>query len=125
MTTQIDKTDIVAHLDAFATLPEWLAAGMDAQRVHRELERRVPELAQRRPELVSCTPERLRAKGDEWIARYRLTVADPGSEPRDVVLVGTLLQPASGRPAAPEVAPDVPFGRLGWRCWLEDLRLEL
>lgn len=125
MTTQIDKTDAIAHLDAFATLPDWLAAGMDAQRVHHELERRVPELAQRRPELVSCTPERLRAKGDEWIARYRLTVADPGSEPRDVVLVGTLLQPSSVRLAAPGVAPDVPFGQLGWRCWLEDLRLEL
>ena len=125
MTAQIDETDVIAPLDAFATLPEWLAAGMDAQRVHRELERQVPELTQRRPELVSCTPERLRAKGDEWIARYRLTVADPGSEPRDVVLVGTLLQPTSQRLAAPENAPGVPFGQPGWRCWLEDLRLEL
>ena len=125
MTTQIDETDVIAHLDAFATLPDWLAAGMDAHLVHRELERQVPELAQRRPELVSCTPERLRAKGDEWIARYRLSVVDPDSEPRDVVLVGTLLQPSSERVAAPDGTSDVPFGQPGWRCWLEELRLEL
>ena len=85
-------------LDAFATLPDWLAAGMNGERVKESLERHVPELVEGRTQLLSCTPERLRAKGDEWIARYRLSVADPGGEPRSIVLVGSLVAPQAAVP---------------------------
>jgi hypothetical protein len=126
MTTYLDLEDVIAPLDTFATLPGWLAAGMDPQAVRRELERNVPEFADRSLELVSVTPERLRAKGHEWIARYRLSISDGASDAhRDVALIGNLLPPFMGGRPTPAESPDLPFGKPGWRCWLPRLRLDL
>ena len=120
-----ETEEVIAPLDTFAALPDWLAAGMDGERVRQSLQQRVPELAEGPLQLLSCTPERLRAKGDEWLARYRLAVAEPGQAPRDVVLVGNLYPPS--RAADPSSAPQrtVGFGEQGWSCRLEDLGLEL
>ena len=92
--TLLSGTDpMVDSLRAFATLPRWLAAAMHGDEVADSLVRHVPELAEGRLRLLSCSPERLRAKGEEWVARYRLTVVAEGGEPRDVVLVGVLSAP--------------------------------
>ena len=57
------------------------------------------EFREERPRLLSFTPERLRAKGDEWLARYRLSVADHGAKPRDVIVVGNLYSPLAEVPS--------------------------
>ena len=127
MTTWFNPKTVIAPLDTFATLPDWLAAGMDGERVQASLQRQVPELAEGRPQLVSVWPQRLRAKGEEWLARYQLTVADPGAEPRHVVVVGNLYAPSADLPTGTGDAngSGVAFGEPGWTCWLDDLRLEL
>jgi hypothetical protein len=126
VTTTYDATTIVASLAAFGELPDWLAAGMDPPRVRDALERHVPELHDGRLRLLACTPDRLRAKGDEWLARYTLSVEAPGDEPRDVVLVGNLWPPGtpSSDPAGDESGA-VAFGQPGWWCSLPEPRLDL
>jgi hypothetical protein len=126
MTTRLDHEDLMAPLGAFAALPKWLAAGMDPEAVRSELVDTVPELAARCPQLLSVTPERLRAKGADWLARYRLSVTDGGSTTaRDVVLIGNLLPPHVDPEPSADVTSDIAFGQPGWRCWLPDLRLDL
>ena len=125
MKTWFDSETVIAPLDAFAKLPNWLTAGMDGERVKESLQRHVPEFIEGRSPLLSCTPERLRAKGDEWLARYRLSVADPGAETRSVVVVGNLYGPLAAVPTGHGVGTAAGFGEPGWTCWLEDLRLEL
>ncbi|MGW0231417.1 phosphotransferase [Actinopolymorpha singaporensis] len=131
---------VVDPLTAFASLPEWLAACMMPDRVEEALRRHVPEIADGQVRLLSCVPQRLRAKGTRWLARYRLRV-DPGREggDGDVVLVGNLWPPSAelpdmgataDRPGVGEladhpVATDAPFGTSGWSCWLPELRLAL
>ena len=58
-----------------------------------------------RTRLLSCTPERLRAKGEEWLARYRLAVEDEGAEARSVVVVGNLYGPLVAVPSGDESVP--------------------
>jgi hypothetical protein len=125
MTTTSESDPVLTPLAMFASLPDWLATGMDAGRVGEVLVRHVPELAAERPRLLSCRPDRLRAKGSEWLVRYTLTVAQPADEPREVVLVGNLWPP--GRvPEAGSVATDgVRFGEPGWQCSLPELGLAL
>ncbi len=134
-TAPVTEDNAVSSLATFATLPGWLAAAMDGQRVADELGRQVPELSSGALRLQSCTPERLRAKGDEWLARYRLRVAPaedaPASEPpagqagAEVVLVGRLWAPSQPAPRTHAPAGEIPLGEPGWGCWLPELRLEL
>jgi aminoglycoside phosphotransferase (APT) family kinase protein len=122
--------EVLAALRSFAELPAWLAQAMDPVRVRAELERHVPELATNAMRLVSCEPSRLRAKGDQWLARYELIVADADHRARDagrrVALVGVLEPPGRGsqEPSAPAPVA-VPFGHPDWVGWLPDLRLHL
>ena len=122
MNTRILEDDLVASLAPFSALPGWIAAGMDGDRVGDVLVDHVPELADGR--LAACHPERLRAKGAEWLARYRLQVVGRGGEEREVILTGNLWPPSE---CPPRLGPDgsVPFGDPGWRCWLPELRLLL
>ncbi len=125
MKTWFDNETVIAPLDTFAVLPDWLAAGMDGERVKESLQRQVPEFFEERARLLSCTPERLRAKGEEWLARYRLSVADPDGQTDSVVVVGNLFAPSADEPTDPGAGTDARFGEEGWACWLADLRLEL
>jgi hypothetical protein len=116
VSTTTENDPVVESLAAFASLPDWLSAGMDAQRVGASVVRHVPELSQERLQLLSCTPERLRAKGDEWLARYTLEVAESGGAPRHVVLVGNLYGPSQQLPSEDATrADDIPFAAPGWR----------
>lgn len=125
MTTTFDSDRVVDSLAAFGSLPDWLAAGIDADRVRGSLVRHVPELSSGRAQLVSCTADRLRAKGNEWLARYTLNVADPGGELRDVVLLGTMKAPSHPMAVERVTVDGTRFGQPGWGCWLPDLRLEV
>jgi hypothetical protein len=130
MTATLDDP-IITSLDAFASLPAWLAAGMLPDRVRESLTAHVPELASGAVQLVAVTPQRLRAKGSEWLARYLVTLAVPGGGTREVVLVGDLEAPATDAPEALSTVPTSAgssgpaFGEAGWKCWLPDLRLRL
>ena len=55
MKTWFDTETVIAPLDTFATLPDWLAAGMNGERVLASLQRHVPELAE------GAAPARCRA----------------------------------------------------------------
>jgi hypothetical protein len=124
------EREVVAGLDRFAELPTWLAQAMDSDRVRAALQRHVPEFVSGSLRLVGCEPSRLRAKGDQWLARYELVVADPDDSrddrARPVVLVG-VLEPPNGRPQPLSVPAltTVPFGHPDWVGWLSDLRLRL
>lgn len=126
MTTTFERDSVVSSLAAFASLPDWLAAGMDADRVSEGLLRHVPELGEGGLRLLSCSPDRLRAKESDWLARYTLSVSELGGEPRDIVLVGNLWAPSAKFPAIDSGPGDgTPFGAPGWHCQLPELRLEL
>lgn len=134
MTTTPTSTrsgDLVDSLTPFETLPDWLAAAMTPDRVSAALSETVPELRGGGLRLVACTPERLRAKGDAWLARYRLLVGTPADETQEVILTGRLWPPSpepsvSGRAVDEAAAEGAPaFGEAGWQCWLPRLRLVL
>lgn len=126
MTTTIDKDQVVASLAAFATLPDWLADCMRPGTVGESLVRHVPELRDGRLTLVSCNPQRLRAKGSDWLARYTLRVGEPDGAARDVVLIGNLRAPGQPFPTTSDgTGSGASFGEPGWSCTLPDLRLEL
>src|SRR5688572_7638756 len=102
-------------------------------RVGDSLVQNVPALADGRLTLVSCTPQRLRAKGSDWLARYTVRVSEPGGATKDVVLVGNLRAPGQQFPTTSDAsdasplgdASPVAFGEPGWSWALPDLRLEL
>lgn len=125
-TQRLGTTEVIDALAPFATLPGWLAAGMLADRLEAALARHVPELRDGRLRLISCKPERLRAKEDQWLARYRVVVAEGEGPERTIVLVGNLRSPADmfDPSSTPGPAP-LAFGDPGWSTWLPDLRLDL
>jgi hypothetical protein len=116
-----DGTDVATALDAFADLPEWLAAVMAPGRVAEALRRVVPDLEGPRFRLVAAVVDRLRAKGAEWHVHCRVELVKDG-QPWEVVLVGRLLPPGTAPSQDTSVAS---FGEPGWRCHLPDLRLQL
>ncbi len=112
---------MVAALEEFADLPDWLAGVMAPDRVAEALRGVVADLPGERIEVTGAEVDRLRAKGDTWQVHCRVAVVRDG-HPADLVLVGQLLPPGSQPP------PDdvlVPFGDPGWSCYLADLGLHL
>jgi len=112
-------------LRRFGTLPDWLIAIDDADRVRDELTRSIPEFASGALTLMSCDIKRVRMKKNIWTSICRLTVAEQDqSEPRVVALRGTLFPPTL---AEPQTGNDTqqPFGSVAWRIYLPALRLKL
>ena len=125
MTTSTELDQIAHGLHQLSTLPDWLAAGANGTRVAAALERDIVGLAIRR-----CKVDNLRLKGEQWLARYELTIAEPDGSAREIALAGTLTPP--GSPAPPSVGiPPTPepssaaFGSADWRGYLPDLGLDL
>jgi hypothetical protein len=125
VTTTPAPAELIDSLAPFATIPEWLAAAMLPDRVAASLRRHVPELAAGTLTLLECSPDRLRAKADEWLARYTVSLRRPDGSDDQVVLVGRLSPPHQAAPAAAGGPGPAPFGRPGWEGVLPDLRLRL
>jgi hypothetical protein len=121
MTVGVEDRDMLAALEEFAELPDWLAGVMAPGRVAEALRRAVPELAGPPRELTGADVDRLRAKGDTWQVHCRVDLLEDG-QPSKVVLTGRLIPPGSEPP--PDTAT-APFGEAGWSCYLPDLRLHL
>src|SRR5258705_13193435 len=118
------ETKIINDLRRFGTLPDWLSAIDDDDRVRSELTRSIPEFATGALTLLSCEIKRARMKKNIWTAICRLTVADQaGGEPQAVALRGTLLPPTL---AEPQTGNDTqhPFGSAAWRIYIPALRLK-
>lgn len=113
-------------LEPFAEIPDWLAAPMRPGALETSLRTHVPEFRSGALELVDCRADRLRAKGDQWLARCRVWVAPAGGtayeEPREVVLSGRLLPPGHPEPGDGDA---MAFGEPGHALYLPDLRLDL
>jgi len=116
---------VIDALSPFASIPEWLASAMRPQRVAESLRTHIPELSSGRVRLEMCTADRLRAKGEEWLARYTLHLVGSDGTPSELVLVGRLFRPDTQLPADAESAVGARFGEPGWACVLPDLRLVL
>ena len=117
---------VLAALQGFAEIPRWLSAFMEPNQLATSLRRAVPELADGRLTLLDCVPQRLRAKGDQWLARCQVTVAAPDGSRRDVVLVGQVMSPTRSELPEPAVREEpVAFGEPGWSGYLADIRVLL
>lgn len=127
MTITSDTDEVREALAGFAVIPDWLGNAMRPERIAESLTAHVAELADGRLTLLETIPRLLRAKGQDWVARYDVIVAAPGAEPREVVLVGNLFAPHVEAPAdvLALAARDVPFPQAGWSGWLPDLRVAL
>src|SRR5262245_11901052 len=118
-------TDMSDGLRPYMTLPDWLVAIIDPDRVRSELTRSIPEFASGALILQGCDIKRARLKKSTWTAMYRLTVAEPGGgEPQAVVLRGTLIPPTTREPQTTD-GDQKPFGSAEWRLYSPELRLEL
>jgi len=110
-------------LERFATLPPWLVAATDGDRVAAALASAGAE-RDGAPRVRSCEVDRVRLKGSSWTGVYRLTVDAAAGGPPEVVRVrGTLVPPGAPEPAGATggTAP----GADGWRAYLPGLRLLL
>jgi hypothetical protein len=121
-----------AALVPLGTVPAWLAASVDPDRVADALVRHVPALSSGAVELVSCTPERVRLKAGTWSVRYALHVRDATGATRTVRLEGELLDPSEdpsaylgGGGATAGAASDEDQPDDAWRAWLPELRVRL
>src|SRR3954468_6819423 len=91
---QTSAANIIGDLRRFGTLPAWLSAIDDDDRVRSELTRSIPEFATGALTLLSCEIKRARMKKNIWTAICRLKIAErDGGEPQLVALRGTLLPP--------------------------------
>jgi hypothetical protein len=119
--TEPSHLDVIGNLHQLATLPDWLAAAANGARVAAALERAVPELASGALAIRRCKVDNLRLKGQQWLARYELTVAQADGPARELALIGTLTAP--GAPA--QATSDGAFGSAEWRGQLPELGLAL
>jgi hypothetical protein len=124
MTEDLVDRDMGTALDAFAELPEWLAAVMTPDRVAESLRRTVPELSEPGTELVSVFVDRLRAKGTEWRVHCQVELVQEG-RPSEIVLIGRLVPPPAPAPSPAPTTSAARFGEPGWHGYLPDLRLQL
>ena len=126
-TTDIEEstdTSIAAGLARLATLPDWLLAPLQADRVQDELRRHVPEFASGALALSGVKIKRMLLKdGGRWVGTYSLAIAEPEGGKRTVALRGTFTPPHLGAAAA--ASPDTSLGAIGWRMALPQLGLEL
>src|SRR5689334_18711394 len=123
---ELGQDEVLDALAPFATLPEWLVAGMRRDRVAESLVRHVPELADGRLTLLRCTAHGLRAQGSDWLTRYDVQVRSAEGGTREIALTGTLRAPGRSLPHTTAPATDgSPFGEPGWHDVLPDLGLEV
>jgi len=116
-------TDIAGGLHQLGALPSWLASAADSAQVVAALQRDVAEFASGALAIRRCKVDNLRLKGQQWIARYELTVEAPGGPPHELALAGTLTPP-SEQAVAHEPSSGA-FGTPTWHGQLAELGLDL
>ena len=115
--------NIDAGLRSLATLPQWLLAAAQPDRLRTSLARAVRDFAGGDRLLHDCRVKHFRLQSATWTFLCRVTVGAPDGERRDVWLEGSLHPP--GTPRASQETPIVAFGSEGWCCLLPELGLEL
>lgn len=121
---QTSANGVSADLQRLATLPDWLIAAVQPDRVSEALARHVPEFASGKLKLRSCKVRRLILKdtSGRWSGTYSLTVEEPLSGQKQTLsLRGALTAPQL---AQPDAAGNQAFGTEGWRCHIPELHLE-
>jgi Ser/Thr protein kinase RdoA (MazF antagonist) len=121
--TAEQSPNIDAGLRSLATLPPWLLAAAQPDRLRTSLARAVPDFAGGELLLHDCRAKHIRLQTTTWTFLCRVTVGAPGGERRDVWLEGSLHPP--GTPQAAQETPVVAFGSERWRCLLPELGVEL
>jgi len=117
-------SDIIGGLHQLAALPDWLAAAANGAHVAAALERAVGELASGALAIRRCKVDNVRLKGQQWIARYELTIEESAGGPaRELAIIGTL-KPAHERASTAEPSSGA-FGAAEWRVYLPELGLDL
>ena len=111
---------VLDALAGFRELPEWLAVGMDGERVRSAVAEATAGV-----DVLACEPQRLRAKEDRWLCRYRLQVAGPDRVPHELVLTGELVPPGPRRDDWEAAVPGLALENGGGAVWLPELGLDL
>jgi len=113
----------VTGLSRLATLPEWLVAAAEPDRLRTGLARAVREFTRGELELHRSRAKHFRLQGATWTFLCRVTVGRPDGEPYDVWLEGSV-DPAGTREAVLD-GRAVAFGSEAWCCLLPELGVEL
>ena len=113
----------VTGLGRLATLPEWLVAAAEPDRLRTGLTLAVQEFTRGELELLRCRAKHFRLQGDTWTFLCRATVGTPDGERYDVWLEGSV-DPPGTRQAVLD-GRVVAFGSEAWRCLLPELGVEL
>src|SRR4051794_31451043 len=117
--------NMLADLSHLHTLPDWLLAPLQAERVTASLQQHVHEFASGALRIIKVKAKRLFLQDERgtWEATYTLTTRPSSSEIDQVTLLhgrvrapDSTVQPSNG-------APNLPFGSAGWQCFLPDLNL--
>lgn len=110
-------------LAPLASLPDWLVAVTEPDRIRAGLTRVVPKLRRGEVLLHECRLKHFRLQGSAWVFLCRLIVGAPAEDGREVWLEGRVHPPAVAPPARNGRAGA--FGSEGWSCVLPELGVEL
>ena len=122
--THRSQQDLLQQLRNLATLPNWLVAIVQPERVSTILARAIPEFASGELILDSCQIARMRMKKGRWNGQYLVSATRPSDgQAISVLLQGTLIPP--GQPEPAPIADQASFGAAGWRWYVGELRLLL
>jgi len=112
------ELDLVTDLSWLATMPPWLRAALDPERIVAALTAAVPGVAFKGAKVKRLL---LDARVRRWVGTYQVATARGTT-----ALRGTLTPPhLAGREAAAGQAAGARFGQSGWRCHLPELGLDL
>lgn len=116
---------MTVDFSALATLPPWLAAAKDPERVAGALRSRVPELAGDGA-ILECRVKRPRLKERVWDVMYDVRYSTDGAE--HTVRLHGIVVPPQASPAEPSSAAveagQPPFGTPEWHAWLPEIGVE-
>lgn len=119
--------DFMAGMSQLRTLPDWLLAPLQSEKIIDALRLHVPEIASGEWSIQHCGIKRFFLKDDNgyWEGTYHLAARSATTGLEHTFLIhGRLTAPWFGKPAFMESSP-APFGSPDWRCFLPELHLAL
>lgn len=121
--THRPQSDSQQERDRLATLPDWLVAIVQPDRVRGALARAIPEFASGEMTLESCQISRLRLKKGRWNGLYQLAATRSSDGQQSVFHTQGTLFPTDQ--AEPSSAGTPAISAKGWNCYIPELRLLL